>query len=59
MVHSSDNNTALYQEPVYLQVKEMVCVRIRLPIHEPFLGWGWALAGNGSASVERLHDNFM
>lgn len=28
MVHSSDNETALYQELDYLQVKEMVCVRI-------------------------------
>lgn len=46
MVHSSDNKTALYQEPYYVQVKEMVvCV---LPNYELFF---LALAGNCSLSV--------
>ena len=45
MVHSSDNETALYQEPEYLQVREIdgVCI---LPLTMNlgfFFGSGWKL----------------
>lgn len=61
MVHSSDNETALYQELDYLQVKEMVCVRILPLTMNPFFFFCsfLALGGNCSPSVERECDNSM
>lgn len=55
MVHSSDNETALYQELDYLQVKEMMCAH-SVSDYESFFfffffGSGWKLftvSGDGA-----------
>lgn len=54
MVRSSDNEMALFQEPDYLQVKEMVGMILTTTHHE-LLGSnsGWKLL------TPKLHDNFV
>lgn len=53
MVHSSDNEMAPYQEPDYLQVKEMVCAPY--PWLGTFFGSGWRLFTVSGEGTSQLH----